>query len=302
MGSPETNSPISDRDLIGAGYEKVREAWLPPNALPQRSAAAARKARQRKKKQGIKQINVEIPADPHARETFRNLARALRGGDISCAAIESLLAMKTKPEVDAGSVTRLIEEATTLTVAQAAYVAGVTIRAANCAIDENRLPSDLYRSSRAGRTFTPAACPLLEFYVKSRSYLAAPARINIISHSWQLISESRAARQGREDRSLDNGLVISFDGLTIDLRQFWSRALARLAKLKASLEVVATGPRRVGPGSYPKVRGTDLSPYDLVAEIAHGSTREEILTRHPELSSEILELALVWGQAHARRR
>ena len=286
MDRSESNrSPISDRELLGAGWQRVGEAWLPPQ-LP-RSHDAARKAKHRKRRKEasapIQQINVEIPADLRTRAAFRNLAKALRYGQVLPTEVEALLSVRPNSEDDS-SITLLLHEATMLTVAEAAYVADVTVRAVNRAVDEEKLPRDLYRRRNGSREISSMACPFLEFYFKTRFHLAAQARTGIISSSWRSINDAHRAGQPRGG---DGAFAISREGcLTVDLTGFCDSAVSRLAKLKASLDLI-TEPGR--PGGTPKIRGTDLSPYDVAAAMAQGTTCEEVLSIHPELNREAVE-------------
>jgi uncharacterized protein (DUF433 family) len=197
------------------------------------------------------------------------------------------------------SLDALLKESTGLTVAQAAYIAGVSVRCVNRIVDEKILPKTLYHTNGSKRVVRPVACPFVHFYGHAQSQLTAQARMRIISESWDLIGRKNVAadelNRGDSKRALSH-----VDGcLSVDLRSFCDEALRRLATLKAALDLVIVEAGRKKGG--PRIRGTTISPYSLAVELRE-STREEILSRHMELSEETLELSLAWAEAHTRRR
>jgi len=73
----------------------------------------------------------------------------------------------------------------TLTPAEAAVVASVSVRDVNRTIDEKILPKDFYAGSERTRRFKADACTLIAFYFQAANHLTSGAacEIAVAKHS-----------------------------------------------------------------------------------------------------------------------
>ena len=108
-----------------------------------------------------------------------------------------------------------------LTPAEAAAVAGVSVRDVHRVIDERILPEEFYPSSRE-RSFPSRACVFIAFYFRAAGRLTAEERQRAI-----------ALANGISDGDVDERVVR--DGfLTIDFAPFWKKRQRSVKSLSGS--------------------------------------------------------------------
>jgi hypothetical protein len=130
----------------------------------------------------------------------------------------------------------------TLTPAEAAVVAGVSVRDVHRVIDEHILPEDFYDTQEA-RSFTSDACVFIAFYLEAAGRLTSEERQRAIAlasrHSSGQTSFTKIVRDGF---------------LTIDFAPFRTGVDERLQRLNAARGQVSVDDEILG--GTPTIRGT----------------------------------------------
>ena len=173
-----------------------------------------------------------------------------------------------------------------LTPAEAAVVAGVSMRDVHRVIDEHILPESLY-DIQGARSFRSDACVFIAFYFEAADRLTSDERQRAIA---------LASRHSPGEKSTK----IVHDGfLTIDFAPFWTSVDKRLQRLNAARAQVSRDDRTLG--GMPVIRGTRVPVYDVAASVAAGYPIERILSAYPSLNREQVELAALFAEANPPR-
>ena len=182
-----------------------------------------------------------------------------------------------------------------LKATEAAVVARVSLRDVNRVIDERILPETLV-SVENGRFVLGAACTLIAFYFESAKRLTSEERLFAIRSA-----EPRLRRWNRAatEAMLKADWTVRHDFLTIDLRPFFERSVARLERLDAAREVVTISDDIMG--GTPVISGTRVPVHDVAAALAAGVPAKEILEDYPSLTEDRLELAALYAEANPLR-
>jgi uncharacterized protein (DUF433 family) len=174
----------------------------------------------------------------------------------------------------------------TLTPAETAVVAGVSMRDVHRVIDEHILPESFYDGGQA-RSFRSDACVFIAFYFETADRLTSEERQRAIA----LASRNSSGKKSTK---------IVHDGfLTIDFAPFWTSVDKRLQRLNAARAQVSMDDEILG--GTPIIRGTRVPVYDVAASVAAGYPMERILASYPSLSREQVELAALYAEANPQR-
>ena len=170
-----------------------------------------------------------------------------------------------------------------LTPAEAAVVAGVSVRDVHRMIDEHILPEALYTATQT-RSFKSQACALISFYFRAADRLTSEERQKTIA---------RASESTPEPHSIQD------EFLTINLTQFHKEVGERLERLQAAQDIVVMDPEILS--GTPIIRGTRVPVYDVAASVASGIPMERILSAYPSLKRKQVELAALYVDANPQR-
>jgi uncharacterized protein (DUF433 family) len=175
----------------------------------------------------------------------------------------------------------------TLTPAEAAVVAGVSMRDVHRVIDEHILPEGFY-DIREARSFSSRACVFIAFYFEAAAKLTAEER-------------QRAITIASQDSSDDKPFAkIIHDGfLTIDFAQFRTAVDERLHRLNAARAQVSMDADILS--GTPTISGTRVPVYDVAASVSAGVPMERILSSYPVLTRQQVELAALFAEANPQR-
>lgn len=173
-----------------------------------------------------------------------------------------------------------------LTPAEAAVVAGVSMRDVHRVIDEHILPEDLY-DIRGARSFRSDACVFIAFYFEAADRLTSEERQRAIAMA------SRHSPGPKSTRIVQDGF------LTIDFASFWTSVDKRLQRLNAARDQVSRDDRILD--GTPVIGGTRVPVYDVAASVAAGYPIERILSAYPSLNREQVELAALFAEANPQR-
>lgn len=174
----------------------------------------------------------------------------------------------------------------TLTPAEAAVVAGVSVRDVHRVIDEHILPENLY-DVREVRSFSSDACVFIAFYFEAAERLTSGERQRAIALA------SRHSSGKKSTRIVHDGF------LTIDFAPFWTSVDERLQRLNAARAQVSVDDEILN--GTPIIRGTRVPVYDVAASVAAGYAMERILAAYPSLGREQVELAALFAEANPQR-
>jgi uncharacterized protein (DUF433 family) len=173
-----------------------------------------------------------------------------------------------------------------LTPAEAAVVAGVSMRDVHRVIDEHILPEGLY-DVRGARSFRSDACVFIAFYFEAADRLTSEERQRAIAMA------SRHSPGQKSTRIVQDGF------LTIDFASFWASVDRRLQRLNAARDQVSMDDRILD--GTPVIGGTRVPVYDVAASVAAGYPIERILSAYPSLNREQVELAALFAEANPQR-
>lgn len=175
-----------------------------------------------------------------------------------------------------------------LTTAEAAVAAGVSLPQVNRVIDEKILPDDWYSTSPT-RTVRADACLLISFYFETADWLTASARIQTIRNA---VAHGHTWEQWKNYAVDDHFLTVRFADL-------WKSVDDRLRKLIAAEQMVVADPEILG--GTPVIRGTRV-PVQIVAALSDtGTPMERILRSYPSLTESQVELASIYVKAVPQR-
>ena len=175
----------------------------------------------------------------------------------------------------------------TLTPAEAAVVAGVSMRDVHRVIDEHILPEGFY-DIREARSFSSHACVFIAFYFEAADRLTSEERQRVIALASQDSSGKTSFRK------------IIHDGfLTIDFAPFWTSVDERLQRLNAARAQVSMDGEILS--GTPTIRGTRVPVYDVAASVSACMPMERILSSYPGLNREQVELAALFAEANPQR-
>ena len=173
-----------------------------------------------------------------------------------------------------------------LTPAEAAIVAGVSVRDVHRVIDEHILPESFY-DIREARSFRSDACVFIAFYFEAADRLTSEERQRAIALA------SRSSSGNKSTKVVHDGF------LTIDFAPFWTSVDKRLQRLNSARAQVSVDDGILG--GTPVISGTRVPVYDVAASVAAGYPIERILSSYPSLNREQVELAALFAEANPQR-
>jgi uncharacterized protein (DUF433 family) len=174
----------------------------------------------------------------------------------------------------------------TFTPAEAAVIAGVSVRDVHRMIDEHILPERLFEATES-RSFKSQACVFISFYFGAANRLTSEERLRSIGLASKIADWSKAHK------------VVQDEFLTIDFAPFSEGVNARLEKLQAAHDMVASDPEILN--GTPVVKGTRVPVYQIAAAVTAGTPIEKILASYPSLKAEQVELAALYAEATPQR-
>lgn len=177
-------------------------------------------------------------------------------------------------------------QADTFTPAEAAVIAGVSVRDVHRMIDEHILPDRLFHSQES-RSFKSQACIFISFYFGAADRLTAEERQRTIALASQVADWSKAKT------------TVQDEFLTIDFAPFSKGVEERLERLSAARDLVVMDPEILS--GTPVIQGTRVPVYDIAASVAAGISMERILSSYPSLKREHVELAALYAEANPQR-
>lgn len=181
----------------------------------------------------------------------------------------------------------------TLTLAEAAAVACVSVRDVNRVIDEKILPEEFYAGGRdRTRRINANACAFISFYFRAANQLTSEERMRTIAAASTRLREKPVS-------TLEKEWIIRQEFLTIDLAPFLKSVHLQLEKLSAARALVVEDADILG--GIPVIRNTRIPVYDVAASVAAGLPTKRILAAYSGLTVEAVELAAFYAEAIPQR-
>jgi len=172
------------------------------------------------------------------------------------------------------------------TLAEAAVLTRLSLKAVNNAIDKNMVPAVV-------RSGTGASGRLLD----QRALLALALEYRLASRFFpelrRRLFDALVASPRKAVLSLDEGLV------KVDLQEPRRDLAASLRALRRARSLVVTDPEILG--GEPVFRGTRVPVHSIAAMLEQGSTEAEILKAYPRITAEMIRLAPGYVQAYPIR-
>lgn len=175
--------------------------------------------------------------------------------------------------------------------AEAAIVAGVSVRDVNRVIDEHILPEKITVRKR-GRFIQSNSCFLISFYFQSADDLTAEARRDAISKIHSRFKNVWAHFPKQEDQPL----IVETRYLKIDFMPFLQSSSQRLADLQKIKNAIVVDPEILG--GMPVYTGTRIPVHNVAASLREGATIDEVKEAYPSLSEELIRLAPLYADSH----
>lgn len=180
----------------------------------------------------------------------------------------------------------------TLTPAEAAVVANVSVRDVNRTVDEKILPEGCYSGSDRTRRFKADACLLIAFYFRAAHLLTSDERIRTIAKANRQLKKYFRNTRVKE-------WIVRDDFLSIDLSPFLKSVRERLAKLAKARALVVEDPEILN--GTPVIKGTRVPVYDIAACVSAGDSKARILAGYPTITSDDIDLAVLYDKAYPPR-
>ncbi|WOI08984.1 DUF433 domain-containing protein [Thalassospira lucentensis] len=175
--------------------------------------------------------------------------------------------------------------------AEAAIVAGVSVRDVNRVIDEHILPERITVRKR-GRFIRSNSCFLISFYFQSADDLTAEARRDAISKIHSRFEKVWTHFPKQEDQPL----IVETRYLRIDFQPFLQTSSERLAELQKIKNAIVVDAEILG--GMPVYAGTRIPVHNVAASLREGATIDEVKEAYPSLSGELIRLAPLYADSH----
>ena len=189
---------------------------------------------------------------------------------------------------------------------EAAFIADISDREMNRAVDEHILPEPLIRSGN-GRRFARLGAALASFYFTSEDVYAATLRRKVVEEVSAMLRarrdmESILALRSEFLRDIDwriNVSGVSIGIVSVDIGSFVSNAISRMKEIETAQKLITVDPEILG--GTPVFVGTRVPIDTVVASLKKGIDRERILGAYSTLTDEHLEAARVYSEVYPRR-
>lgn len=188
-----------------------------------------------------------------------------------------------------------------VSTAEAAFIAGVSGREMNRAVDERILPDELIKSGD-GRRFAPLGAALACFYFKTEDVYVAPFRRRvlreILAQLERLAADLEALYSLRAELS-NSAWQLEVDSVRVDLARFVDEAVRRVKDIDKAESLVSVD-SQVMQG-LPVFAGTRIPVEIITASLNKGIDTARILKAYPSLTKEHLEAARIHAEVHPKR-
>ena len=175
--------------------------------------------------------------------------------------------------------------------AEAAVVAGVSVEAVNRAIDR-KIVSAPFVQTGGRRGISLPGCALVTCYFATAKQLTAEERTKLLHWAGQRLKGRPKVfyTEAADDWRFNDEFLV------VDFRPFLEATRGRWERLAASREVVVSDPYTLR--GMPVLKGTRVPVHDIAASVAAGVPAARLRNAYPGLTSEQIELAVIYAQAN----
>jgi len=189
---------------------------------------------------------------------------------------------------------------------EAAFIADVSDREMNRAVDEHILPEPLFRSDN-GRRFARLGAALASFYFTSEDVYTATLRRKVVEEVSAILRlrkdmDSILALRSEFLKDFDwriNVSGVSLGVVSVDIGSFVSKAMGRMRAIERARKLITVDPEILG--GTPVFVGTRVPVDTVAASLKKGIDRKRILGAYPSLTDECLDAARAYGEVYPRR-
>jgi uncharacterized protein (DUF433 family) len=189
---------------------------------------------------------------------------------------------------------------------EAAFIADVSDREMNRAVDEHILPEPLIRSGN-GRRFARLGAALASFYFTSEDVYAATLRRKVVEEVTAMLRarsdlESILALRSEFLKDIDWRIKVSGVStgiVSVDIGSFVSKVMGRMKAVERAQKLITVDPEILG--GAPVFAGTRVPVDTVTASLKNGIDRKRILASYPFLTDEHMEAARVYSEVYPRR-
>ncbi len=185
--------------------------------------------------------------------------------------------------------------------AEAAFIAGVSDREMNRAVDERILPDPLVQND-SGRRFARLGAALASFYFKTEEVYVAPFRRRVLREivaQLERVAADVQALYSLRDELSDSAWQLEIDSIRVDLARFVAESRRRVKEIARAESLVSSDPQIMG--GVPVFAGTRVPVETVSASLNKGIDAARILKALPSLTKEHLEAAKVYAEVHPKR-
>jgi uncharacterized protein (DUF433 family) len=189
---------------------------------------------------------------------------------------------------------------------EAAFIADVSDREMNRAVDEHILPEPLIRSGN-GRRFARLGAALASFYFTSEDVYTATLRRKVVEEVSAILRlrkdmESILALRSEFLKDFDwhiNVSSVSIGIVSVDIGSFVAKAISRMKEIERAQKLITVDPEILG--GTPVFAGTRVPVDTVVASLKKGIDRKRVLGAYPSLTDAHLDAARVYSEVYPRR-
>lgn len=183
----------------------------------------------------------------------------------------------------------------TLTVAEVATVADVSLRYVNQAVESRLLPDAIFISD-GKRRFLPAAASCVAFDLRFSKLLTPEARRAVVA---KLVVRHRAAlvdtRDWRGWAKALAGVTVDIDLVTVDLADVFAKVAARLDELEQAKAHVVSDPGILS--GTPVLAGTRIPVHDIMASVDAKIPLDDLKDAY-DIGEREIGWAWIWAKAN----
>lgn len=189
--------------------------------------------------------------------------------------------------------------------AEAAFIAGITDRDMNRAVDEHILPDSMIRLDK-GRRFARLGAALAGFYFGSDDVYAPALRRRVVLEVAEKLRRHRDREVilalGPDAARIDWHVDVpseSVGAVRVDVGGFVEKAMNRTRTLERAEELVTSDQEILG--GLPVFAGTRVPVDSVLGSLRKGIDRKRIFDAYPSLTDEHLEAARIYVDVRPRR-
>jgi uncharacterized protein (DUF433 family) len=186
-------------------------------------------------------------------------------------------------------------------VAETAFIAGISDRDANRVIDEGLLPEELFIKEARGRRFRALGCALASFYFQEEQWLTKKGRELVI---WSFVTKWRRHEAFAKVLDLDLTVntvdwVVTINSLNVELAQYVAQAKQRIESVVEAGSMVTTDPEILAGEAV--FKGTRVPVRTIAAWVEEGIDNKVIQEAYPSVTDDMIRVAPIYAKTNPRR-